>query len=138
MRPVGDATLQEIGMQKQLKLLIVADQRRSRQSLRALLATWPAVAAIREAENGAEALRLAEDYQPDLVLIDGCMAEAGGFEITQRIKQRWLGIGVVFLSMYSNLRNSAMMAGADAFVTKGEPPELLLRVLEEIAERRQD
>ncbi len=64
-------------------MLIVDDQRRSRQSLQALLATWPAVAGIREAANGVEALRLAEEYRPDLVLIDVRMPEMGGLETTQ-------------------------------------------------------
>ena len=46
-------------MDRKIKVLIVDDQRRSRQSLKALLATWPDVASIREAANGVEALRKA-------------------------------------------------------------------------------
>lgn len=124
-------------MNRKIKVLIVDDQHRSRQSLRALLATWPAVTAIREAADGAEALRLAEDHRPDLVLIDGRVTEMGGLEITQQIKDRWPETGVVVLSMYSDLEPGAMAAGADAFVTKGEPPEVLLRILESVSEHRE-
>ncbi len=124
-------------MDKKLKLLIVDDQRRSRQSLKALLATWRGVTAIREAANGAEALCLAEDYRPDLILIDGRMKAIGGLEIIQRIKQRWPDIGVVVLSMYGNLKSAAMAAGADAFLTKDEPPEVLLHVLATVAEQKE-
>src|SRR5512139_2403717 len=67
-----------IRMDREIKVLIVDGQHRSRQSLQALLATWPAVAAIREAANGIEAQRLAEEYRPDLVLIDVRMPEMGG------------------------------------------------------------
>jgi two-component system response regulator YesN len=123
-------------MDTEIKVLIVDDQRRSRQSLQALLATWPAVAAIREAANGVEALRLAEEFRPDLVLIDVRMPKMGGLETTQRIKDRWPDTGVVVLSMYNDFEPSAMAAGADAFVTKGEPPEILLRILEAVSESR--
>jgi ATP-dependent Lon protease len=122
-------------MDRKMKVLIVDEQRRSRQSLRALFATWPKVSAIREAANGAGALRLPEDDPPDLVLIDGHIAEMGGLEIIQQVKARWPETGVVILSMYSDLENAAMAAGADAFVTKGEPPEVLLRILEAVARR---
>jgi DNA-binding NarL/FixJ family response regulator len=120
----------EILMDRKIKVLIVDDQRRSRQSLRALLATWPAAAAIREAPNGVEALRLAVEFRPDLVLIDVRIPEMGGLETTQRLKERWPEMRVVVLSMYADIEPCARAAGADAFVTKGEPPEVLLRVLE--------
>ena len=121
-------------MDTKIKVLIVDDQRRSRQSLQALLATWPAVASIREAANGVEALSLAEEYRPDLIVIDVRMPEMGGLETTLKIKDRWPDTCVVVLSMYSDFEPCAMAAGADAFVTKGEPPEVLLRILEAIAE----
>ncbi len=80
---------------------------------------------------------MAEDYQPDLILIDGRMKEMGGLEIIQRIKDQWPEIGVVVLSMYSELKYAALAAGADAFLTKGEPPEVLLHVLETVAEQKE-
>ncbi len=122
-------------MKKEIGVLIVDGQRRSRQSLRALLATWPAVAAIREAADGAEALRLAEEFRPDLVVIDMRLPEKAGLETTQRLKDRWPETGVVVLSMYNDFVASAMAVGADAVVTKAEPPEVLLHVLEALLER---
>jgi two-component system response regulator YesN len=65
-------------MDRKIKVLIVDDQRRSRQSLQALLATWPAAASIREAANGVEALHMAEEFRPDLVLIDVRMPQMVG------------------------------------------------------------
>jgi len=124
-------------MHKTLKLLIVGDHRCARQSLRALFATWPAITAIREAVNGAEALRLTEDFRPDNVLIDEHTESMGGLEITQKVKERWPDIGVVILSMYSNLEPGALAVGADAFITKGEPPEVFMQIFEAIADRQE-
>ena len=122
-------------MDRKINVLIVDNQRRTRKSLRALVATWPAISAIREAANGAEALRMTEDYRPDLVLIDEHMESMGGLEITQRVKECCPEIGVVVLSMYSDLEPGAMASGADAFVSKADPPEVLLRILEAVAGR---
>jgi DNA-binding NarL/FixJ family response regulator len=124
-------------MNRKIKVLIVDDQRRARQSLKALLATWPAVAGIREAANGVEALRLAEEYRPDLALIDVRMPEMGGLETTRRIRDRWPETGIVVLSIYSDFEPSVIAAGADAFVTKGEPPEVLLAILEAVSKSRE-
>jgi YesN/AraC family two-component response regulator len=123
-------------MDKEINVMIVDDQRRPRQSLRALLATWPAVASIQEAANCGEALRLAGEYPPDLVLIDMRKPVMGGLETIQTIKDRWPESGVVVLSMYNDFEPSAMAAGANAFVTKSEPPEFLLSILETVSERR--
>ena len=123
-------------MDTNIKVLIVDDQRRSRQSLKALLATWPAVASIQEAANGVEALRLAGENPPDLVLIDVRKPVMDGLETIQRIKDRWRDSGVVVLSMYNDFEPKAMAAGVDAFVTKSEPPEYLLSILETVSESR--
>lgn len=119
-------------MDRKIKVLVVDDQPRSRQSLKALLVTWPALGDIREAENGIEALRLAKEFEPDIVLVDVRMPGLGGLQTTLKIKECWPEMGVVVLSMYSDYEPSALAAGADAFITKGEQPEVLLRILEAV------
>jgi len=112
-----------------MQILIVNDQPRARQSLRALLATWPQVKEIREAANGQEAVRLVEESRPDVVLMDARMPEMDGLEATWLIKARWPQVKVIVLSMYADYRTDALAAGADAFVSKGEPPDRLLATL---------
>jgi len=112
-----------------MQILIVDDQPRARQSLKALLATWPQVKEIREAANGQEAVRLVEESRPDVVLMDARMPEMDGLEATWLIKARWPQVKVIVLSMYADYRTDALAAGADAFVSKGEPPDRLLATL---------
>jgi CheY-like chemotaxis protein len=76
-------------MSQPLNILIVDDQPRARRSVRALLSTWTRSAEIREASDGREALRLAEQLPPDLVLMDVRMPEIDGLEATGQIKARW-------------------------------------------------
>jgi two-component system NarL family response regulator len=54
------------------------------------------------------------------------MPEMDGLEATRLIKARWPQVKVIVLSMYADYMADALAAGADAFVSKGEPPERLL------------
>jgi NarL family two-component system response regulator LiaR len=119
-------------MAEPLCILVVDDQPRARKSLKALLSTWARVLEIREAGDGREAVRLVEEFQPDLVLIDVRMPEVDGLEAAAQVKARWPHVRVVVLSMYVEHRDEALAAGADAFVGKGEASERLLDVLSSV------
>jgi len=116
-------------MAEAVRILIVDDQPRARRSLRALLSTWPRAAAIGEAGNGREALQLTAELRPDLVLMDVRMPEMDGLEATRQIKAEWPQVKVILLSIYTEHRDAALAAGADAFVGKGEASEQLLPLL---------
>ena len=116
-------------MAKALRILIVDDQRRTRQSLKALLATKFQSMEVYEAANGVEAIRCVEEYQPAVVLMDARMPELDGIEATRMIKTQSARIPVIVLSMYAEYQAAALAAGADAFISKGEPPEQLLAAL---------
>lgn len=120
-------------MPESVRILIVDDQPRARQSIRALLATVPCAGEIREAESGEEGLRAAEEFQPDVMLIDVLMPGMDGLQLTRAIKERWPQVRVIVLSMSSEFRERAILAGAKAFLTKGSPPELLLATFEAAA-----
>jgi len=115
-----------IVMTDRIRVLIVDDQPRARQSVTALLATDPHIEDVRQASSGDEALRLMEQSLPDLVLLDARMPDMDGIAVTFEIKQRWPRIKVIVLSLYTEYRNAALAAGADAFVSKGDPPNDLL------------
>jgi DNA-binding NarL/FixJ family response regulator len=112
-----------------VRILVADDQKRTRQSLKALLSTSLPETEIWEAGDGAEALRLAEETRPQLVVMDIRMPELDGLAATREIKSRWPEIKVLVLSMYRDHQEEALVAGADLFVSKGESPERLLNAL---------
>jgi DNA-binding NarL/FixJ family response regulator len=116
-------------MFEHMRVLVVDDQPRARQSLKALLATWPQVEEIREACNGQQAIQLVEESQSDIVLMDVLMPEMDGLQATRLIKSRWPKIHVIVLTMYGEYLDDAVAAGADGFFIKGEPPERLQKQL---------
>lgn len=111
------------------QILIVDDQPRARQSLRALLSTWSPASALREAADGREAMQLVEAQPPDVVVMDVRMPSMNGLLATRAIKARWPQVRVLVLTLYGEHETEALAAGADAFLGKGEPPERLLAVL---------
>ena len=112
-----------------MRIVIADDQKRPRQSLKALLAATLPEMEIWEAANGAEALQLAQDIHPRLVVMDIRMPEIDGLAATRGIKSRWPEIKVLVLSLYEGRQEEARAAGADLFVSKGESPERLLCAL---------
>jgi DNA-binding NarL/FixJ family response regulator len=120
---------------EQIRVLIVDDQPRARQSMKALLMTCPQIAGIQEAADGQQAVRLVEEARPDVVLMDVRMPEMDGLQATRLIKARWPQVKVIMLSMYLEYSNEALSAGADAFVSKGEPPDRLLATLAAVVAR---
>jgi DNA-binding NarL/FixJ family response regulator len=120
-----------------VRVLVADDQPRARQSIKALLATWPLVKAVSEATNGKQALALVEESPPDIVLMDVRMPEMDGLAATQRIKARWPQVKIIILSAYTEDMVEAQAAGADAFVCRCEPPEKLLQALEKVVTEQQ-
>jgi DNA-binding NarL/FixJ family response regulator len=112
-----------------VRILIADDQKRTRQSLRALLSASLPETEMWEAADGAEALRLVEETRPQLVVMDIRMPELDGLAATRQIKSRWPEIKVLVLSLYRDQQEEALAAGADLFVAKGDSPEQLLSAL---------
>jgi len=104
----------------QIKVLIVDDNFRARESLKSLLATWPHVEEIREAKDGMEALALVAQSPPDLLLMDAHMPIMDGIEATQTIKSLWPQVQIIVLSMFPEYRTRALFAGAQAFTSKAD------------------
>jgi two-component system response regulator YesN len=113
-------------MQKQFRLLIVDDQPRARQSLNALLVIDFPQIDIFEASNGKEALRQVKVVQPDAIVMDVLMPECDGIEATRILKAINPQIKIILYSMYPEYKKAAMSAGADAFITKGDPSKTLV------------
>ena len=116
-------------MNQPIRILIADDHPYSRNGLRALLGTSPLVKVIGEAANGREAVRLVEQSQPDVVLMDVQMPVMDGLEATRYVKSQWPKVKVVMLTMYEGRQTDALAAGADDFLVKGGPVEKMWSVL---------
>ncbi len=103
-----------------IKILIADDHGVLRAGLRALLNAEEDLQVIGEAADGPETLRLAAEFEPDLVLLDISMPGLGGIEITRRLKQSLPQARVLILSAHEErgLLHKAIQAGAAGYITK--------------------
>lgn len=116
-------------MKQRIRILIADDRPSSRNGLRALLGVQPEIEIAGEAADGNEAVRLAEELQPDVVLMDVSMPVLDGLKATRLVKNCWPQIRVIVLTMYALPQADVAAAGADSFLVKGCPTERLLRAI---------
>jgi DNA-binding NarL/FixJ family response regulator len=102
------------------RVLIVDDHPVVAEGLRYLIDAQPDLEVVGSAADGREALRQADDLQPDVVVMDISMPELNGIEATELILKRVPQVKIVILSMYSNQERvwRAFQAGARAYVLK--------------------
>lgn len=101
-----------------VSILIADDDPMIRQCLRKALEVDPRLAVRWEADNGLEALVLAQQHHPQIVLIDAQMPRMDGIEATRCLRQRDHTLRILVMSVYDQARAQALAAGADGFVTK--------------------
>ena len=122
-----------------IRVLIADDQRVVREGLALVLGLLPGVSVVGAASDGDEAVALAEDLRPDVVLMDLRMPRCDGVEATRRLRERVPGTRVVVLTTYSDDRSvlDALRAGARGYLTKdaggAEIREALQRVVDDQA-----
>lgn len=122
-------------MEKEIRVLIADDHTLFLEGLVALLKSVNEIDVIGTAQDGEEAIRLAAETQPDVVLMDLLMPKVNGIEATKSIIQTSPHIGVVMLTMFEDDESvfSAMRAGARGYILKGADQEDVLRAIRAVA-----
>jgi two-component system response regulator NreC len=103
-----------------IRILIADDHGVVRAGLRALLDAEPDMQVVGEAADGPEALCLADELHPDVVLLDLSMPGPGGIEVTRRLKKAVPEVRVLILTFHEDdvLLREAIRAGAAGYITK--------------------
>ena len=103
-----------------IRILIADDHAVVRSGLRALLQADADLEVVGEAEDGTQALRLAETLHPDMVLLDITMPPEDGIKTAKRLKEKHPELIVLFLTMHEDesLLHEALRAGAAGYVIK--------------------
>lgn len=115
-----------------MRVLLAEDHTIVRKGIRSLFEDVPGISIVAEAADGQSALRLVEELEPDVVLMDITMPRLNGLEATRQIRRRWPETRVIILTMHDTEEYVFQMlaAGASGYVLKNAAPAELLLALE--------
>ena len=122
-------------MTEQVRLLIADDHPVVRDGLRGMLSSQPDFEIVGEASTGAEAIALAKQLQPHVVLMDLRMPIGDGATAIAQIKARYPEINILVLTTYDSDADilRAIEAGATGYLLKDAPREELFRAIRSTA-----
>jgi len=116
---------------QKIQVVIVDDHDMVRRGLASYLSITPDIQMVGEASNGEDAVKICDELQPDIVLMDIMMPKMDGIEATRQIKKRQPGIQVIALTSYQekDLVHRVIVEGAISYLLKTVTGEELIEAI---------
>lgn len=123
-------------MADRIEVIIVDDHPVFRQGLRNVLATHEDLRIVGEASDGEEAVQVAQELLPDVVVMDINLPILNGLQATRRLKDLCPAVNVIMLTAYDDEEQiyHAIRAGASAYHAKDVHPERLMDVIRHVSQ----
>jgi len=121
-----------------IRIMLADDHGIVRKGLRFLLERQSEMEVVGEAGNGREAVKMAEQLRPDVIIMDIAMPQLNGIEATAQIVKRNPEVGIIILSMHSDegYLMRTLTAGAKGYLLKDSADADLVRAVQAVATKR--
>jgi DNA-binding NarL/FixJ family response regulator len=113
------------------RVLVVDDHAFIRRGVQTILHPFPEWELCGEAENGSDAIRMAEELKPEVIIMDLSMPGLNGIEATRAIRKTQPDVKIVLLTLHESaeLVRSAFRAGARGYLLKTDAEQELVKAL---------
>ncbi len=120
-----------MGTKTPIRVLVVDDHRHIHDIITRVLIGIPDISIVGQAANGAEAVRLCEEVQPDLVLMDVVMPVMDGMQATERLREKYPDLKILVLSSFQDHESvhQLLRGGAVGYITKDALTNDLVNVI---------
>ena len=120
---------------KRIRILLADDHAVVRQGFKMILSVHPDMEIVGEAGNGREAVQLAEELRPDVIVMDVAMPELNGIEATRRVTEAVPHSRILALSMHKDsvYVREILRAGARGYLLKDAPAGDLVAAIRALA-----
>ncbi len=114
-----------------IRILLADDHAVMRDGLSGILGNQPDLEVVAQAKNGLEAVQMADQTEPDVILMDISMPKMDGIAATEEILKRHPGTRIIGLSMHDDpsIEERMMSAGASAYIYKAAPSDELIQTI---------
>jgi len=126
-------------MDKAITILIADDNKYIRETIRFLLSRFDHLKLVGEAESGEEAISMAKQLSPEIILIDINMNPINGFEATRKILKENPSVKIIGLSVHKqpSYARNILKLGAKGYVTKSSPHKEIIHAIMEVADGKE-
>jgi DNA-binding NarL/FixJ family response regulator len=123
-------------MNRVITVLLADDHAVVRRGIRQFLERDPNIRVLAEAENGAQALEMARELKPDVLVLDIQMPVMTGIEVMRKARAEGRPCGLMALSAYDDRAFvlAALAAGANGYVLKTAEPDEIIQAVREVEE----
>lgn len=124
-----------MGELSHVRVVIVDDHPLLRQGLARLLELEGGIAVVGQASNGLEALRLAEEIRPDVVLLDINMPGMNGVEVAKLLREKHEDMGILILTIHDDESyvNEMIRIGVRGYLLKDAEPRQVVQAIKQVA-----
>jgi DNA-binding NarL/FixJ family response regulator len=122
-----------------IRIVVADDHAIVREGIRTVLEGVPSLQVVGEAADGKQALELAREQRPDLVVLDVSMPEMNGLEVARALREEENEAAILILSMFDDPEYvlQAVRAGADGYLLKDAGPAELREAVRTVHEGRE-